>query len=253
MSDCPLKAALYLEAVLPALPLLAAYDPPLAAALAGPDVSVALSTAGGLCARLAIQNGQATVTALPRAGDLRLWFPSAGQLVRAFDGSGRTAIALPLGGWRQLTRARRLIRAAERLETLLNTRAPGHLRLHIWGNLIVGVAAAAAWLRHHPASVSGRTRFNTGIGVLTCPDFPESIWFDAAALTWGLGEPASPVTVRIAFANLSVVLAELDNQLDQPAALGLGDLHITGLQPLAEHLGLVMLKAGKLLKPATTH
>ena len=33
-----------------------------------------------------------------------------------------------------------------------------------------------------------------------------------------------------------------------PAALGLGDLRITGYLPLAEHLGVVMLAAGKLLK-----
>jgi hypothetical protein len=45
-----------------------------------------------------------------------------------------------------------------------------------------------------------------------------------------------------------VVLAELDQRLVAPAALGLGDLRITGYLPLAEHLGVVMLAAGKLLK-----
>ena len=250
MTDTRLKAALYLEAVLPALPLLAAHDEPLATALAGSDVSVALFSSGGPCARLAIRNGQATVSHKPAQGDLKLWFPCASQLVHAFDGSGRTAIALPIGGWHQLPRACRLAAAGKRFETLLNTRAPDHLRLHIWGNLIVGVAAAAAWLRHHPEGAALHSRFGAGVGVLACPDFPESIWFDTATFTWGLGKPTSPVTVHIAFANLSVVLAELDNQLDQPAALGLGDLVITGLQPLAEQLGLVMVKAGKLLKPA---
>ena len=249
MTETSLKAALYLEAVLPALPHLAAHDTPLAEALAGPDVSIAFVAPGGLRARLGIRDGQVTVTAQPQPGDLRLWFPSTGQLVNAFDGSGRSSLALPVGGWTKLLRARRLTAAGQRLETLLNTRSDSHLRLHAWGNLLVGVAAASAWLRHHPDSRTLRASFGGGTGLLTCPDFPAPIWFDAGALTWGLGEPTEPVTVRIQFARLSVVLAELDNQLDQPAALGLGDLVITGLQPLAEKLGLVMLKAGKLLKP----
>ncbi|MFA6285828.1 MAG: hypothetical protein WC661_00485 [Opitutaceae bacterium] len=249
MTDAALKAALYLEAVLPALAHLAPHDEELRRAASGPRAfAVWLTVRGGSVRRLSFSaDGLIATGTTPQPGDLRLWFPSANQFLRTM--ANRPALALPVGGWNSLGQVRRFSAAGARLETILNTRADSHLRLHAWGNVLVGVAAACAWLRHHPAQRAGLN----GAGVIACPDFPAPIWFDADALTWGLGEPPVHPTVRITFANLSVVLAELDNRLDAPAALGLGDLKITGLQPLAEKLGLVMLKAGKLLKPATSN
>ena len=248
MSDASLLAALYLEAVLPVLPHLAAHDAPLAAALTGADVAVTLLAPGGLRCRLAVSANVATVTSPPPSGDIRLWFTTAHQVVRAFDGKGRPALALPLSGFHRLLRARRFVAAGARLETLLNTRADTHLALHAWGNLLVGIAAASVWLRRHPDGPALHSRIGSGIGTITCKDFPAPIWFDAAALTWGVGPPPGPTRVAITFGNLDVVLAELDQRLVAPAALGLGELRITGYLPLAEHLGVVMLAAGKLLK-----
>ncbi len=250
MTDPSLKAALYLEAVLPALAHLSPHDEELRHAASGPRAfAVSLTVRGGSIRRLAFSaDGTISTGTTPQPGDLRLWFPAAGQFLRTME--NRPALALPVGGWGSLGQVRRFSAAGARLETLLNTRADAHLRLHAWGNVLVGVAAACAWLRHHPDGPALRARLAVGTGVLACPDFPAPIWFDTGALTWGLGEPPAPATVSIVFSNLSVVLAELDNRLDAPAALGLGDLTITGLQPLAEQLGLVMLKAGKLLKPA---
>jgi len=250
MSDAKLLAALYLEAVLPALQHLATHDASLSAALAGPDVAVTVLAPGGLRCRLAVTAGVTTVTTVPQKGDVRLWFPTAHQVVRSFDGQRRSALALPIGGFHRLLRARRFVVAGARLETLLNTRADAHLALHAWGNLLVGIAAASAWLRRHPVGRELHSRIGSGIGTLTCKDFPAPIWFDAAALTWGVGMPPGPVRVAITFGSLDVVLAELDQRLVAPAALGLGDLRITGYLPLAEHLGIVMLAAGKLLKPS---
>lgn len=250
MSDASLIAALYLEAVLPVLPYLAAHDAPLTAALAGPDVAVTLIAPGGLCCRLAVTDNTPSLTHVPRASDLRLWFPSAAQVLRAFDGKGRPPFALPIGGFHRALRARRLVAAGARLETLLNTRATAHLALHAWGNLLVGIAGASVWLRRHPDGPELHRRIGSGIGTISCNDFPAPIWFDAAALTWGVGMPPGPVRVAITFGNLDVALAELDQRLVAPAALGLGDLRITGYLPLAEHLGIVMLAAGKLLKPS---
>ncbi len=250
MTDTALKAALYLEAVLPALPLLAAHDAPLAAALAGPDVAIAFSAPGGLRARCAIAGNQLNVSRDPaRAGDVRLWFPTAGQVVRAFDGSGRAALALPLGGFIRLSRARRLTAAGHRLEALLNTRDPAHLALHAWGNLVVGIQAAVTWLRRHPDGPTTHARLGRGTAVFACPAFPAPLWLDLATLTTGVGEAPGPVMVRVDFADLATVLAELDHALDAPAALGLGTLRITGYLPLAENLGLIMLRVGDLLKP----
>ncbi len=250
MTDTSLKAALYLEAVLPALAHLAPHDETLRRAASGPRAfAVSLAVRGGfVCHLIFSPDGTIATGATPQPRDLRLWFPTAGQFLRTMG--NHPALTLPLGGWGSLGQVRRFSAAGARLEILLNTRADAHLRLHAWGNVLVGVAAACAWLRHHPDGPALRARLAVGTGVIACPDFPAPIWFDTGALTWGLGQPPAPAIVSITFTRLSVVLAELDNRLDAPAALGLGDMTITGLQPLAEQLGLVMLKAGKLLKPA---
>lgn len=249
MSETALKAALYLEAVLPVLPLLAAHDAPLATALAGHDVTVAFSFPGGPSASLSVVKNRPTFSRERQRGAARLWFPTAGQLVRAFDGSGRTALAIPIGGFTRLGRARRFTVASQRFEALLNTRDPGHLALHAWSNLAVGIRAAMTWLRRHPDGPATHARLGQGTLVFACPAFPASLWLDLGTLTAGTGEPATPITVCITFTDLATVLAELDNQLDATAALGLGTLKITGHLPLAENLSLVMLKAAKLLKP----
>lgn len=246
-SSTSFLAALYLEAVLPVVPDLAAHDSLLAASLAGPDVAVTLKTSGDLRARLAITGNQVRYSTDPQSGDLRLWFPTPAQLVRAFDGRGRPAFALPTGGFHRLLRARRLVAAGDRLNTLLNNRTNAPLALHAWGNLLVGIHAVTTWLRHHPAD---RARFPSGVLVLSCPAFPDTLHLDLATLTVGTGEPAAPATARITFADLATVLAELDHQLDAPAALGLGTLRVEGHVPFAENLSLLMLKAGNLLKPS---
>lgn len=254
-----LLAALYLEAVLPAFPLLAAHDVELAAALAGPDFAVTFFAPGNLRTRLAVQDGSVSVdfgpAAKPQAGDIRLWFPALSQVVRAFDGNRRTSIALPVGGWLKLGRLRRLTAAGLRMETLLNSRpaaADALLAVYAWGNLAVGLAAAAAWLRHHPQGPAMRDRLAPGVVVFSCPALPSALWLDLTTLATGAGSvPAGAmIMAEITFADLATLLAELDHQLDAPAALGLGTLRVSGHVPLAENLGQLLLKVGTLLKPA---
>ncbi len=254
-----LLAALYLEAVLPAFPLVAAHDVELATAFAGPDFAVTFFAPGNLRTRLAVQSGSVSVdfgpAAKPQAGDIRLWFPTSSQVVRAFDGRRRTSVALPFGGWLQLGRLRRLAAAGLRLDTLLNSRpaaADTSLAVHAWGNLAVGLAAAAAWLRHHPHGPAMCDRLASGVVVFSCPALPSLLWLNLTTLATGAGSvPAGAmIMAEITFADLATLLAELDHQLDAPAALGLGTLRVSGHVPLAENLGQLLLKVGTLLKPA---
>lgn len=247
MTADALKASLYLDAVLPALAELSAHDAPLRTAAAGVRPFAVTLAVRNVGARQLAFTPEGLVSTAPQPKSLRLWFPSAGQFLRTV--TNRPALALPLAGWSQLPHVRRFSTAGARLETLLNTRADTHLALHAWGNLLVGIRATTTWLRLHPAD---RARFPSGTIVFTCPAFPASLHIDLAALTAGTGEPSSQVTTRVTFANLPTLLTELDHQLDAPAALGLGTLRIEGHLPLAENLGLLMLKAGNLLKPPAT-
>lgn len=247
MTADALKAALYLDAVLPALGELSTLDSGLRSAASGSQpFAVTLDVRNVGVRHLAFTpEGQISTAVQPKS--LRLWFPSAGQFLRTV--ANRPALTLPLGGWGQLAQVRRFAASGKRLEVLLDTRADAHLSLHAWGNLLVGIRAAATWLRLHPAD---RARFASGTVVFTCPAFPAPLHLDLTTLTAGTGEPSSPVTTRVSFADLPTLLAELDHQLDAPAALGLGTLRIEGHLPLAENLGLLMLKAGNVLKPPAT-
>jgi hypothetical protein len=242
MTAQALKSALYLDAVLSALAELSTHDAPLRAAAAGPRPFAVTLSVRNVGSRSLAFTPEGQISTSPQPNSLRLWFPSTGQFLRTV--ANRPALTLPVSGWTQLPQIRRFSATGSRLETLLNTRADAHLALHAWGNLLVGIRATTTWLRLHPAD---RTRFPSGTVVFACPAFPTPLHLDLATLTAGPGEPAA-FTTRITFADLPTVLAELDHQLDAPAALGLGTLRIEGHLPLAENLSLLMLQAGKLLK-----
>lgn len=244
MSNKALKAALYLDAVLPALAELSAHDASLRAASAGSRPFALTLAVRDVGVRHLAFTPEGLISTAAQPNSLRLWFPSAGQFLRTV--TNRPALTLPVGGWSQLPQIRRFSAAGARLETLLDTRADSHLALHAWGNLLVGIRAVTTWLRHHPAD---RARFPSGVLVLACPAFPSPLHLDLTTLAAGPGEPAGPVTARITFADLDTVLAELDHRLDGPAALGLGTLRVEGHLPFAENISLLMLKAGNLLKP----
>src|SRR5690606_40682460 len=117
-----LHAALHLHAVFPALGVLAARDPAFADILAAPDTAVTLQAPGLVPARIARAGGQLRVTRQARPDDLRLLFPTCGQLVRAC--SHRFALALPVAGWTRLGSGRRLLETAgARLETVFSDSA----------------------------------------------------------------------------------------------------------------------------------
>lgn len=243
MTADALKAALYLDAVLPALAELSTHDSPLRSAAAGNRPFAVTLCVRDVASRHLAFTPEGLISSTPQPDALRLWFPSAGQFLRTV--TNRPALALPFAGWSQFTQLRRFTAAGARLETLLNTRADTHLALHAWANLLVGIRATTTWLRRHPAD---RARFPSGVLVFACPAFPSPLHLDLATLTAGPGQPGT-FTTRITFADLATLLAELDHTLDAPAALGLGTLRIEGHLPLAENLSLLMLKAGNLLKP----
>ncbi|MBC8040528.1 MAG: hypothetical protein H7Y06_08300, partial [Opitutaceae bacterium] len=235
MTDQILKAALYLDAVLPGLEHLAPLDESLRGSASGRRTFAVTLDVRDVGVRHLTFTSDGLITTEAQPKSLRLWFPSAGQFLRTV--TNRPALTLPVSGWSQLTHVRRFSAAGARLETLLNTRADAHLPLHAWGSLLVGIRATATWLARHRDGPATLARLGSGTAVFACPAFPAPLWIDLATLTSGAGEPATPVTVRITFADIATLLAELDHQLDAPAALGLGTLRIEGHLPLAENLG----------------
>ncbi|WP_232766875.1 hypothetical protein [Geminisphaera colitermitum] len=261
--DQRLKAALYLEVVPGVMDLLSEHDSALSAALAGPAFGLVFS--GWRCPRrrLDVADGRVyrcgIMDSAPQPGDLRLWFPGPRWMVRAFE--GRPTLALPLGGWRHLRGGlRRFQLAGKRLQALLDDRAVAQsdsvrLALHAWGNLAAGLAAATAWLRGHPRGLWHRAPLSGGSFIFDCDTLPAPLWIQPGTLRWGAGPPpdasAAPIA-HVEFAHVSVLLDEFDHRLDALAALGTGDLRITGRLPLVDQLSCVMNQAGAILRPAKT-
>ncbi|MCX6936545.1 MAG: hypothetical protein NTU80_01400 [Verrucomicrobia bacterium] len=245
-----LLAARHLEAVLPALALLAPHDAELRRAAAGSRTfAVALTVRGAAAPRrlaFAAEGGITTASAA-QTGDLRLWFPTAGQFLRVVN--QQPALLLPLGGWGSLGQVGRFAAAGRRLDRLLRDPRENPA-LFAYGNLAVGLAGVAVWLRLHPAGAERRARLGDGVATFACTALPAPLWLDLRTLTSGVGAAPRPPMVELTFADLPTLLAELEHRLDALAALGGGELRIRGHLPVAEGLGLVLNEVSRLLNPA---
>ncbi len=244
-----LLAALHLEAVLPALALLAPHDAELRRVAAGSRAfAVALTVRGAAAPRrlsFTAEGGISTASVV-EPGDLRLWFPTAAQFLRVVN--QQSALLLPLGGWGSLGQVGRFAAAGRRLDQLL--REPReNPALFAYGNLAVGLAAVAVWLRLHPAGAERRVRLGEGVVTFACPALPAPLWLDLRSLTSGIGPVPRPPVSEVIFADLPTLMAELEHRLDALAALGGGELRIRGHLPVAEGLGLVLNEVSRLLNP----
>jgi hypothetical protein len=249
MHNAPLTAALHLEAALPALALLAPHDADLRRAASGPRpfaVTLAVRGLPSRCRLAFATDGSVTTAPVPEPGDLRLWFPTANQFLRAT--AQRTALAIPHGNIAALGQLSRFQAAGKRLDQLLRdpSLAPA---LVAFGNLAVGLAGACAWLRHHPDAPARRAALGDGVLTFACPALPPPLWIDLAALTSGTGPAPRPPVTELTFATLDTLLSELDHTLDSLAALGGGELRIRGHLLVAERLSLVPNEVSRLLNP----
>ncbi len=244
-----LLASLHLDAVLPALALLAPHDAELREAASGRvSFGVTLRTRGlASRRRLAFSpDGAITTATSAERGDLRLWFPGPGQLVRTME--KRASLVVPTGGWGGLGQLGRFSRAGARLDALLRNPSVSP-PLFAFGSLAVGLAGAAVWLRLHPDGASRRAALGDGLVAFSCPALPAPLWIDLSALETGVGPaPRAPIT-ELFFKNLDTLIAELEHRLDALAALGGGELRIRGHLLIAERLGLVLAEVGRLLNP----
>jgi hypothetical protein len=255
-----LTATLTLEAALPALALLAPHDAELRRAASGPRPFAVTLSVRGLASRRrlafapdgTVTTDDSTTPGAPASSrhpfprDLRLWFPTANQFLRAT--ANRPALALPHGNLAALGQLSRFKAAGRRLEQLLRDPAV-HPALFAYGNLAVGLAGACAWLRHHPDAPARRAALGDGLLTFACPALPAPLWIDLAALTSGTGPAPRPPVAELTFATLGTLLAELAHTLDALAALGGGELRIRGHLLIAERLSLVLNEVSRLLNP----
>jgi hypothetical protein len=232
-----LAARLYLQAVLPAFEDLAEVSPRARALVANWDCMVEFAVFGQGGAAVRFQNGQVSV--LPKRcveAAISLFFISSRQLVKQFDGKG-LSLPLPRRGilrWASLLRFQRLGKIleeeVEQHPRLMLSVALGSLR-----PLIESDAKARALMRDCPEGVAEFCVPSLGL-------FGWAEWRDGA-IKWGRGRASRPAEVSVSFRDEATALAALRGELDEQAAIGMGELTVRGLVPLAETLGLVMARA----------
>lgn len=104
---------------------------------------------------------------------------------------------------------------------------------------------------HDPASRGVLAHTADGTARFQIPEIGFDRWLrlEAGRLRGGRGAPRVPADVTLSFPRWRTALAALRGELDEMAALGTGDLIITGSLPLADHLNLVLQRMADYFPP----
>ncbi len=104
---------------------------------------------------------------------------------------------------------------------------------------------------HDPASRTVLAHTPDGLARFQIPEIGFDRWLrlQAGMLRGGRGTPPGVAEVTICFPHFRTALAALRNELDELAALGAGELVITGSLPLADHLNVVLQRMADYFPP----
>ncbi|MBM3146872.1 MAG: hypothetical protein FJ000_03145 [Actinobacteria bacterium] len=256
-----LRARLHLHAVLPGLQDVVAEDAEMAALVAGTRLTVQFRVAGGPAAAVCFADGRCTVRPLDdRAavgessslspgheggGTVTLFFTSAAQLNRMFDGRGGTPI--PLRGFGKLGfMQREFTKLTERLSYYLKPTPelfadPDYLAMNTRLMLTTAAFAVPILLEYDPVAAGFRRIFDGGsIALTVLPDGP-SVGLVLSpqrivAVKGGIDAPTALIRMR----DVHIASAFLNGTLDTFAAVACGDVEISGQLRKVDALGLVL-------------
>ena len=251
---------LYLDAVLPCFADLAAQDKEAQQAIAGWDCVIGFRVLGGPAASLEITGGRILYRkGCPKAATVSLVFLGDGHLNAFFSGK---KWALPVVAW-GLWHIGILIgfsALAERLQHILEG-APEILASDEGRRLFTRLTLITAGLGLKPlAEYDAPARellahLPPGLASFTIEGEPEAtVWFDnRPALPnktdAGWGVPPRRPDVAIRFADREIAYGALRDEIDTMAAVGLRQIVVDGLVPLADGLNLVMERLRAYLEP----
>jgi len=251
-----LTARLYLEAVLPTLAALPREDDE--ALIREECFGIRFLTASGVSCTVCFDKGKASSTPIPNAPLLKLWLASDDQCVRLFTKRG-LALPLPIGGWTVLPKLPVFQKLADRMESILKP-DPSELenekvlQAHVFLSLHLAIHALVPMLELDPVGSKTRSTLPKGIASFRyrSESFPE-LWIDLRGdhPVAGTGAPPAHPLVTLHFKNDEAARLAMANRLDSLAALGRGDLALSGFVPFADGLDLVMQRIQAYLLPAS--
>lgn len=251
-------ARLHLGAVLPALEDLVRLSPPAAEIARGWKAPLRLRLIGQTQATIVPRDGRLGVTpGAPPRGALTLNFLRADQLNRTF--LNRSALPpLPTGALWHLAGLQKFMKLTKLLDAALQPapealRDPALLALHLQ-LLFKVLIGALPILADGDLSVRHSLSFTPrGVGQIRMDALGLCGWvrWDGTRLTAARGEAPCPPDVQIRFRDAETASAALRSQLDSMAAIGRGQIEVSGLVPLADGLSAAMDRVESYLKPAS--
>ena len=248
-------ARLHLKAVLPTVAALVRKDEHARSLMFGESFALQLSIMGGLSTRLDFGQERIEVDSGRLEPDpLQLLFLTNRQLNNAFTGKG-VAVPIPTKGFRHLGAIRAFSRLTQRLRDVLNPTpeslcSMSLLAVHVdllFGELIPRairqLAECEPVTRHWLDDYIGSTawfRVNGG---------PSSwVRITGDQVMSGSGVPRETADVVVTFRDRQVALSAIKGELDNLAALGKGQMSISGLIPLADALDRVVDRVTQFLR-----
>ena len=251
-----LLAALFFEAVLPALAELWEARPEVHQGVSRPDWSLSLRTPWGDSGTFRFRGDRAHYQNSDTEGtDITLCFLSkrhvGRQLQNKWGGS-----PFPLRGMTRWRDIRVFARLGERLDALLNGGASDEFTLsaqRLRAKLTMGIClrGGCCLLREEPYSMKKAERIPEGYAEFVIGENTFRGWVghrDGDFRT-GYGDPPEESRVQIFFRDPEVALDALENRLDLFAALPLGTVEINGYLPLGDAFGEVLERLPAYLQP----
>jgi hypothetical protein len=257
--DEMLRASLYLNAILPLMEDLTAFDSVAASVISGKRLVLQFEVKTGPSAHLMISNNQIRHgTGSHPNPDIRLTFKTPELLNRMFDGEN-VQPGLRKGFFHLFFLIRKFPRLAERLQFYLEGEGKHagdekskkflvQLGLHAMLGGMATMASDDAGLR----SIADETPFGALL-VKVLPDGPFGT-FEKISHNNGyifkstFNQPASHANAVMEFSSLDAAKKLLDGELNAVTAIGLGqEMKIRGLLPLIDKASIFLYRFGKIM------
>ncbi len=244
MNKARIKANLYLYAVLPRLEELAKLDDE-ARRIAGElDLVVQFVVNAGPAVQIAIKNGEikAHRGKVVKPG-VALFFHSCDQLVRMFN--QETVIPIPYRGFTKLPLMKKFTRLTEILTRYLepsdeDLKDPKFKAAHVEMSLMVGMAGAREIADLDPKMQKVVKKLPNGTLLFRVEGGPSAHVIVDNRRIFALNGPISDPVGTLTLKNVDIAADVMAKKVDTFAALGIGDIKVSGLIPLVDEFNALM-------------
>jgi len=213
----------------------------------GAAFSICFRTLSGLRTCLSFNEGLCQFFG-PRKtrAEIELLFLAERQAVRMFE--KKLAIApTPIRGITRLSSVKPFKQLADYMECFLKPKA-GDLKdaafraTAVEMLLTVALAGVCQLAEYEAFARESVAQGPQGLIVFHLPGEMRAFWLrlESGNLEWGRGEPSTSPSVSIRFMDTNIALGALLNKIASQAEVGLGNIQVDGLVPLADHLSMLL-------------